>query len=78
LIYTYISSIHPFDSFDPPIHLYLTIHPFEQSIHPFINPSIHLIYQSVWTLHTSYIIISSTSLNLVTPFVLKHITSSFP
>src|SRR6218665_503112 len=30
------------------------------------------------TQHTSYIIISSTSLNPVTPFVLEHITSSFP
>src|SRR6218665_1216458 len=30
------------------------------------------------TLHTSYVIISSTSLNLVIPFVLEHITSSFP
>src|SRR6218665_1319079 len=29
------------------------------------------------TPHTSYVIISSTSLNPVTPFVLEHITSSF-
>src|SRR6218665_849112 len=34
-------------------------------------------YMYLATLHTSYVIISSTSLNPVTPFVLEHITSSF-